>query len=66
MFLKFLLEILYLVQAVKSETSGHFEWALVTVLNCAENPGKYYAKVPVYIPVTFHPKYYIRAGIHIM
>ncbi|KAK1385314.1 Annexin [Heracleum sosnowskyi] len=34
-----------LEKAVKHETSGHFEYALVTVLNCAENPGKYYAKV---------------------
>ncbi|WOG83607.1 hypothetical protein DCAR_0102784 [Daucus carota subsp. sativus] len=34
-----------LEKVVKSETSGHFEYALVTILNCAENPGKYFAKV---------------------
>ncbi|KAI3778743.1 hypothetical protein L2E82_08126 [Cichorium intybus] len=34
-----------LKKAVKGETSGHFEHALVTILQCAENPGKYFAKV---------------------
>ncbi|CAL9748473.1 unnamed protein product [Musa acuminata subsp. burmannicoides] len=34
-----------LEKAVKSETSGYFELALVTILRCAENPGKYFAKV---------------------
>ncbi|KAL2545823.1 Annexin D5 [Forsythia ovata] len=34
-----------LKKAVKSETSGHFEFALLTILRCAENPGKYFAKV---------------------
>lgn len=47
-----------MVQVVKSETSGHFEYALVTILNCAENPGKYFAKVPVYISVTFDLNFY--------
>ncbi|GFP86556.1 annexin d5 [Phtheirospermum japonicum] len=34
-----------LKKAVKSETSGNFEFGLVTILQCAENPGKYFAKV---------------------
>ncbi|XP_073141227.1 annexin D5-like [Henckelia pumila] len=34
-----------LKKAVKSETSGNFEFALLTVLLCAENPGIYFAKV---------------------
>nr|XP_043634636.1 annexin D5-like isoform X2 [Erigeron canadensis] len=34
-----------LKKAVKSETSGNFEHGLVTVVQCAENPGKYFAKV---------------------
>ncbi|KVH88372.1 Annexin, partial [Cynara cardunculus var. scolymus] len=34
-----------LKKVVKSETSGNFEHALVTILQCAENPGKYFAKV---------------------
>ncbi|KAI3778744.1 hypothetical protein L2E82_08127 [Cichorium intybus] len=34
-----------LKEAVKSETSGNFEHALVTILQCAENPAKYFAKV---------------------
>lgn len=34
-----------LKKAVKTETSGNFEFALLTILQCAENPGKYFAKV---------------------
>uniref|UniRef100_A0A5B6YMG7 Annexin n=1 Tax=Davidia involucrata TaxID=16924 RepID=A0A5B6YMG7_DAVIN len=34
-----------LKKAVKSETSGNFEYGLLTILRCAENPGKYFAKV---------------------
>ncbi|XP_008789244.2 annexin D5 [Phoenix dactylifera] len=34
-----------LEKAVKSETSGNFEVALLTILRCAENPAKYFAKV---------------------
>ncbi|CAK9176623.1 unnamed protein product [Ilex paraguariensis] len=34
-----------LKKAIKSETSGNFEYGLLTVLQCAENPGKYFAKV---------------------
>jgi len=34
-----------LKRAIKSETSGHFEYALLTILRCAENPAKYFAKV---------------------
>ncbi|KAL6505907.1 hypothetical protein OROHE_023286 [Orobanche hederae] len=34
-----------LEKVVKSETSGNFEFALLTILRCAENPGKYFAKV---------------------
>ncbi|PIN05575.1 Annexin [Handroanthus impetiginosus] len=34
-----------LTKAIKSETSGNFEFALLTILQCAENPGKYFAKV---------------------
>ncbi|CAM8876462.1 unnamed protein product [Rhodiola kirilowii] len=34
-----------LEQAIKKETSGLFEYALLTILRCAENPGKYFAKV---------------------
>ncbi|KAL4591297.1 hypothetical protein LXL04_004255 [Taraxacum kok-saghyz] len=31
--------------AIKGETSGLFERALLTILQCAENPAKYFAKV---------------------
>ncbi|XAR65127.1 hypothetical protein NMG60_11009106 [Bertholletia excelsa] len=34
-----------LKKAVKKETSGNFEFALLTILCCAENAGKYFAKV---------------------
>lgn len=34
-----------LKKAVKKETSGLFEHALLTILQCAENPAKYFAKV---------------------
>ncbi|KAK9278035.1 hypothetical protein L1049_027592 [Liquidambar formosana] len=34
-----------LKKAIKSETSGNFEYALLTILRCAENPAKYFAKV---------------------
>ncbi|OIT00564.1 annexin d5 [Nicotiana attenuata] len=34
-----------LKKAVKSETSGPFEFALLTILQCAENPAKYFAKI---------------------
>jgi len=34
-----------LTKAVKSETSGYFEHGLLTILRCAENPAKYFAKV---------------------
>ncbi|KAK4423345.1 Annexin D5 [Sesamum alatum] len=34
-----------LKKAIKSETSGNFEFALLTILKCSENPGKYFAKV---------------------
>ncbi|XP_059643275.1 annexin D5-like [Cornus florida] len=34
-----------LKKAVKSETSGKFELALLTILKCAENPAKHFAKV---------------------
>lgn len=37
------LELLF--QAVKKEMSGDFEFALLTILQCAENPGKFFAKV---------------------
>ncbi|MBA0740308.1 hypothetical protein Gogos_013518 [Gossypium gossypioides] len=33
-----------LKKAVKSETSGKFERGLLTILQCSENPGKYFAK----------------------
>ncbi|KAF8376770.1 hypothetical protein HHK36_031562 [Tetracentron sinense] len=33
-----------LKKAIKSETSGNFEFALLKILRCAENPGKYFAK----------------------
>ncbi|XP_078429581.1 annexin 5 [Wolffia australiana] len=33
-----------LEKAVKSETSGMFEFALLTILRCAMNPAKYFAK----------------------
>ncbi|CAA2954452.1 annexin D5 [Olea europaea subsp. europaea] len=33
------------LKKVKSETSGRFKFALLTILRCAENPGKYFAKV---------------------
>ncbi|KAI3700127.1 hypothetical protein L2E82_44744 [Cichorium intybus] len=34
-----------LKKVIKKETSGNFEYALVTILQSAENPGKYFAKV---------------------
>ena len=34
-----------LLQAVKSETSGKLELALLSILGCAKNPYKYFAKV---------------------
>ncbi|KAJ6848765.1 annexin D5 [Iris pallida] len=34
-----------LEKAIKSETSGLFEFALLTILRCTENPAKYFAKV---------------------
>uniref|UniRef100_A0A7N0TGK1 Annexin n=1 Tax=Kalanchoe fedtschenkoi TaxID=63787 RepID=A0A7N0TGK1_KALFE len=34
-----------LKKVIKNETSGLFEYALLTLLQCAENPGKYFAKV---------------------
>ncbi|KAK9276611.1 hypothetical protein L1049_006146 [Liquidambar formosana] len=34
-----------LKKAVKGETSGNFEYALLTILRCAHNPGTYFAKV---------------------
>ncbi|KAM6568061.1 hypothetical protein CsatB_016046 [Cannabis sativa] len=34
-----------LKKAIKSETSGYFEHGLLTILRCAENPPKYFAKV---------------------
>jgi len=33
-----------LEKVVKNETSGNFEVALITILRCAENPAKYFAK----------------------
>lgn len=33
-----------LKKAVKSETSGLFEFGLLTILQCAQNPAKYFAK----------------------
>ncbi|MCL7052044.1 hypothetical protein MKW94_004276, partial [Papaver nudicaule] len=33
-----------LKKAVKSEMSGKFEFGLLTILKCAENPAKYFAK----------------------
>ncbi|KAK9074913.1 hypothetical protein SSX86_003232 [Deinandra increscens subsp. villosa] len=32
-------------KAIKNETSGNFRDALVTILQCAENPGKHFAKI---------------------
>lgn len=34
-----------LEKAIKKETSGLFGYALLTILRCAENPAKYFAKV---------------------
>ncbi|KAG6405498.1 hypothetical protein SASPL_133088 [Salvia splendens] len=34
-----------LKKAVKRETSGNFELGLLTILQCAENPGRYFAKI---------------------
>ncbi|KAK7358101.1 hypothetical protein VNO77_00022 [Canavalia gladiata] len=34
-----------LKKAIKKETSGNFAHALLTILQCAENPAKYFAKV---------------------
>ncbi|KAI3901041.1 hypothetical protein MKW92_047200 [Papaver armeniacum] len=33
-----------LVKAIKSETSGKFLFGLLTIVRCAENPGKFFAK----------------------
>ncbi|KAL8535885.1 hypothetical protein ACS0TY_011505 [Phlomoides rotata] len=38
-----------LEKAIKKETSGYFESALLTILRCGENPGKYFAKVKYHI-----------------
>ena len=35
----------YVVQAIKKETSGLFAFGLLSILRCAENPAKYFAKV---------------------
>ncbi|KAK1321391.1 hypothetical protein QJS10_CPA03g01284 [Acorus calamus] len=40
----------YTIKAVKKETSGDFEYALLTILRCAENPAKYFAKRPMQKP----------------
>lgn len=34
-----------LKKAIKNETSGNFAYALLTIVQCAENPAKYFAKV---------------------
>ncbi|PAL70309.1 hypothetical protein CEJ83_20350, partial [Acinetobacter baumannii] len=34
-----------LKKVVKKETSGNFEYGLLTILKCSENPAKYFAKV---------------------
>lgn len=34
-----------LKKAVKSETSGYFEYGLLTILQCSQNPAKHFAKV---------------------
>ncbi|KAF7822134.1 annexin D5 [Senna tora] len=34
-----------LKKAIKNETSGNFGHALLTIVQCAQNPGKYFAKV---------------------
>ncbi|XP_011000708.1 PREDICTED: annexin D5-like isoform X1 [Populus euphratica] len=34
-----------LKKAIKKETSGHFEHALKTILQCSENPAKYFVKL---------------------
>ncbi|KAK9115840.1 hypothetical protein Sjap_014787 [Stephania japonica] len=34
-----------LKKAIKSETSANFEFGLLTILRCAQNPAKYFAKV---------------------
>ncbi|KAJ9555393.1 hypothetical protein OSB04_010007 [Centaurea solstitialis] len=34
-----------LVKAVKKETAGLFAYSLLTIIRCAENPAKYFAKV---------------------
>ncbi|KAI9087392.1 hypothetical protein K1719_030712 [Acacia pycnantha] len=34
-----------LKKAIKKETSGNFRYALLTIVRCAENPGKFFAKV---------------------
>ncbi|KHN01748.1 hypothetical protein glysoja_047935 [Glycine soja] len=33
------------MQAIKKETSGNFESALLTILRCATDPAMYFAKV---------------------
>ncbi|KAK1256617.1 hypothetical protein QJS04_geneDACA024267 [Acorus gramineus] len=44
-----------LTKAVKKETSGDFEYALLTILRCAENPAKYFAKMGQVYEASAHP-----------
>ena len=37
--------IVHMDQAIKNETSGNFCFALLTIIQCAQNPAKYFAKV---------------------
>ncbi|MFS7944347.1 putative Annexin superfamily [Helianthus anomalus] len=64
---------MFFTQVIKKETAGLFEHALLTMLQCAENPAKYFAKGPMtrhlrvivtrteinmqYIKAEYHKKY---------
>ena len=40
------------MQAIKKETSGNFESALLTILRCATDPAMYFAKVFVVLKLS--------------
>ena len=49
---------IFLMEAIKKETSGSFGSALLTILRCATDPAMYFAKVFL-VPKLSSPKIYI-------
>ena len=49
-------------QAIKNETSGQFEHALKTILQCSENPAKHFAKVSFHIFNLFDLVFSVSSG----